>query len=404
VEVEERLLAELEESVRLRLMSDVPLGAMLSGGLDSSLVVALMARNMAEPVKTFSVGFAEDHTSELADARLVSEVLGTDHHELELSVSDAAIDLDRLAWYLDEPLADLSALGFLALSELAAQHVTVALSGQGADELLGGYAKHQAASLAGTWQRIPGPARALSTSIASRGPRRIRRAVRTLSASGTVDRLLAMSGKLDVGLRSRLYAGPLAELDGDAARRAIAARLDGFPDDPLPATLYVDAQLALVDDMLHYFDRASMAHSLEVRVPFLDHRFVEYCATIPGSLKVRRLTTKYVLKRAARGLVPDRIIDKPKIGFFAGSVDRWFAAQAGGVIADYLLAESPCYADFLHRATVSELVASHEDGSDRSNGRLLLSLLMLEVWLSSFLPQALTPMANNAEPAAAVSA
>ncbi len=173
-----------------------------------------------------------------------------------------------------------------------------------------------------------------------------------------------------------------------AARRAVAARLNGVPDDPLPATLYIDAQLALVDDMLHYFDRASMAHSLEVRVPFLDHHLVEYCATIPADLKVRRLTTKYVLKQAARGLIPDRIIDKPKIGFFAASVDRWFSAQTNGVIADYLLAPAPRYAEFIDRGTVARLVARHADGSDVSHGRLLLSLLMLEVWLAEYLPRA----------------
>ena len=134
----EGLLAELEESVRLRLMSDVPLGAMLSGGIDSSLIVALMARHTSGPVKTFSVGFVEDDLNELADAREVAQRFGTDHHELEFSRADAELDLPRLAWFLDEPLADLSSIGFLALSELASRHVTVALSGQGADELLGG--------------------------------------------------------------------------------------------------------------------------------------------------------------------------------------------------------------------------------------------------------------------------
>ncbi|HZB86009.1 MAG TPA: asparagine synthase (glutamine-hydrolyzing), partial [Gaiellaceae bacterium] len=384
------LLAELEDAVRSRLMSDVPLGAMLSGGIDSSLVVALMARNMSEPVKTFSVGFAEDgDKNELADARLVASAMGADHHELELSVSESAVDLETLVWQLDEPLADLSSLGFSALSELASRHVTVALSGQGADELLGGYAKHKAAAAAAVWKRVPRPARAAATALARRGPGRFGRVARTLAAPGSVDRLLAMSGRLDDNMRARLLRGPLADLDGQAARRAVAARLAGFPDDPLPATLYIDAQLALVDDMLHYFDRASMAHSLEVRVPFLDHHLVQYCATIPSSLKVRRFTTKYVLREAARGLIPDRIIDKPKIGFFAASVDRWFVAQAEGMIADHLLAPAPRYAEFLERDTVADLLRRHADGSDRTNGRLLLAILMLEVWLSSFLPRAI---------------
>ena len=159
-EARERLLAGLEESVQLRLMSDVPLGAMLSGGIDSSVIVALMASQMSEPVKTFSIGFAEaGEANELADARFVAKHFGTDHHELELSYAEETVDLAELVWHLDEPLADLSSLGFLALSQLAATEVTVALSGQGADELLGGYRKHRAAAIAAAWKRLPGPLR-----------------------------------------------------------------------------------------------------------------------------------------------------------------------------------------------------------------------------------------------------
>ena len=169
----------------------------------------------------------------------------------------------------------------------------------------------------------------------------------------------------------------------------MADRLGGLADAPLPATLYIDAQLALVDDMLHYFDRASMAHSLEVRVPFLDHRVVEYCAGIPAELKVRRLTTKYLLKRASRGILPDRIIDKRKIGFFAASVDGWFRDQADGAIAEYFLAPQPRYAELLDPQVVRDLVRRHAETPNRTDARLLLAILMLEVWLSSFLPRAL---------------
>jgi asparagine synthase (glutamine-hydrolysing) len=385
------LLDRLEEAVRLQLMSDVPLGAMLSGGLDSSLIVALMARNMAEPVRTFSVGFVEDGgRNELADARLVASRFGTDHHELQLSNADRQVDMAELVWFLDEPLADLSSLGFLALSQLAARHVTVALSGQGADELLGGYAKHQAAAAAAAFRRIPAWLRRAATATAALGPPRLRRAARTLGARGTVDRLLAMSGQVEPALRRRLFRGPLLETDGGAARRAVEARLGQVADDPLPATLYVDAQLALVDDMLHYFDRASMAHSLEVRVPFLDHHLVEFCATIPAGLKVRRGATKYLLKEVSRDLLPARIIDKPKVGFFAASVDGWFSAQADGVVADALLTSSPRCAEFVDRAELETLVRAHAAGAERSHGRLLLAILMLEIWLTSFLPRART--------------
>jgi asparagine synthase (glutamine-hydrolysing) len=400
-EYQEQLLALLDESVRLRLMSDVPLGAMLSGGLDSSLIVALMARHMQEPVKTFSVGFVEDGAgNELADAREVSRVFGTDHHELELSFSEQTVDLEDLVWYLDEPLADLSSLGFLALSQLAAQHVTVALSGQGADELLGGYRKYKAASIAAAWLRLPGVLRSTALQAAKLAPSRLSRQVGTLAARDPVERQLAMSGRLDESLRASLVRGPLSELDGRAGRDAIAAHAVGLTDEPLPSTLYLDAKLALVDDMLHYFDRASMAYSLEVRVPFLDHELVEFCATIPADLKVRRLTTKHVLREAARGIVPDAVIDKRKIGFFSEAIDDWFRAQTRGVVGDYLLGPSPRYGELLDREGVGRLVAQHASGDDTRHGRLLLAVLMLEIWLTSFLPRALEPAPADATPVA----
>jgi asparagine synthase (glutamine-hydrolysing) len=389
-EYRELLVEKLDESVRLRLMSDVPLGAMLSGGLDSSLVVALMARHMSEPVKTFSVGFAEaGQENELEDARRVAELFGTDHHELELSFAKDTVELDELVWHMDEPLADLSALGFLALSELAARDVTVALSGQGADELFGGYTKHRAAALVGAWQALPAPLGRLGARAALRAPGRLRRAGQTLAAADPVDRLLAMSGRVDGGLRRRLYLAPLAALDRDSARDAVAVRLGGVTGDPLPVTLFLDAQLALVDDMLHYFDRASMAHSLEVRVPFLDHEFVEYCAQIPANLKVRGLTTKYILKEAARGLVPKQAIEKRKVGFFRGSVGDWFEAQATRSIDQYLLRPDPCTSAFLDQDEVRRMVRRQVDEGVQDDRHLLLGILMLEIWLASYVPRAL---------------
>jgi asparagine synthase (glutamine-hydrolysing) len=266
--------------------------------------------------------------------------------------------------------------------------VTVALSGQGADELLGGYRKHRAAALAGHWRHVPQPIRGAGNALLARRSG-LERASRALRAGDAASRLLAMSENVGPDLRRRLVRGPLAELDGGAAFRTITSRLGRVADDPLPATLYLDGQLGLVDDMLHYFDRASMAHSLEVRVPFLDHHVVEYCATIPSRYKVRRLDTKHVLKRAVRGLVPDRIIDKPKIGFFNSAVDDWFRAQTSGAISDYLLSPDPRYAEIIDRREVERLVKGHAAGTDTGNGYALLSILMLEVWLSSYLPRSL---------------
>jgi asparagine synthase (glutamine-hydrolysing) len=394
----EGLLEVLEEAVRLRLMSDVPLGAMLSGGLDSSLIVALMARHMSEPVKTFSVGFAEDREfSELADARYVSSVFGTEHHDLELSFLDDSLDLGELVWWLDEPLADLSALGFEAISQVAARHVTVALSGQGADELLGGYRKHRAASLVGTWQKLPAPLAQAGVAIALKGPRRFHRAARTLGAPDPASRLIEMSGRLGGGLRESLYRGPLQEKQGAAALDAILHVLAGTPDQPLPATLQIDAQLALPDLMLHYFDRTSMAHSLEVRVPFIDHHVVEYCARIPADLKVRRLQTKYVLKRAAEGVVPGRIIHKRKLGFFRGSTQTWLQTQLRNAVPELLGADLRC-GEFLDTNLVHRLGMAHRDGTDFSNGQLLTAILMLETWLRTYVPRAVAPPRGRRDP------
>jgi len=398
-EYAEGLLAVLEESVRLRLMSDVPLGAMLSGGLDSSLIVALMARNMSEPVKTFSVGFAEDgDLSELGDARYVSSVFGTDHHDLELSFRDDALDLSELVWWLDEPLADLSALGFEAISQVAARHVTVALSGQGADELLGGYTKHRAASLVGAWQNLPAPLGRAGAAIALRGPSRFHRAARTLAAPEPVARLIEMSGRLGGDLRQSLYRGSLTGKRGDAALDAIRYALGGASDEPLPATLHIDAQLALPDLMLHYFDRTSMAHSLEVRVPFIDHHVVEYCARIPADLKVRRLQTKYLLKRAADGLIPAKIIHKRKLGFFRGSTQNWLQTQLRNAVPELLETDLRC-GEFIDTKLVHNLAIAHRDGTDFSNGQLLTSILMLETWLRTYVPRAVAAPSGGRDPA-----
>jgi asparagine synthase (glutamine-hydrolysing) len=387
-ECAEGLLEVLDEAVRLRLMSDVPVGAMLSGGLDSSLIVALMARNSASPVKTFSVGFVgAGEANELPDARLVADALGTEHHELELPVDEVVTDLPDLLWHLDEPLADLSSLGFLHLSGLAANHVTVALSGQGADELLAGYPKHQAAALCTTWDRVPKALRRPARVIGRRGGGQARRLLDAFDAPDPTTRLLAMSGLLGAN-RSRLARGPLAELDGGAARRAVAAHAAERSGDPLAMTLYLDTQLALVDDMLHYFDRASMARSLEVRVPFLDTAVVEFCARIPGQFKVRRLVRKHVLKRAARGLIPDRVIDKPKVGFFANSVEHWLKSQTDHAVAAWVLGNDHRYAEFLDPVEVNALAQRYLSSPNRTDGRLVLSILMLEVWLQTYLPRA----------------
>jgi asparagine synthase (glutamine-hydrolysing) len=368
----EELLQKLREAVHLRLMSDVPLGAMLSGGLDSSLVVALMAEELTEPVKTFSVGFREDAGSELHDARTIASLFGTDHHELELSFLDDTVDLPELVWHLDEPVADLSALGLLALSQLARQHVTVALSGQGADELFAGYERYRHAELVRRWRKVPDRCKPPARALLRMGPKNARRAAEFFSATGPVDLLLALNGRDRASVDAVVPGG----LTG-ATARILTARFPDVPDtDPVSAMLFLDAQLALPDDMLHYFDRTSMAHSLEVRVPFLDHELVEWAATVPSELKVRGQRTKHVLKEAASQLLPATIVDKPKIGFFNRSLNMWFERQAPQLVATHLSDGSPKVGGLVDLDTVRR----HATGSPEER-RVAFRVLILELWL-----------------------
>lgn len=386
----EIVLAKLDESVEMRLMSDVPLGAMLSGGLDSSLIVALMARHMRDPVQTFAVGFAGED-SELPDAALVADALGADHHALEVRLRSDPEVLAQLVWHLDEPLADLSSLGFLALSELASRHVTVALTGQGADELFGGYRKHRVASLAERWGQMPRLLRTGGAAALRRAPGRAGRLVDALQASDPAQRLLVASRLVHQDVRDDLFAGALAA-HADAAEAVLRGRMADAPGAaPLEAALYLDARLGLVDDMLTYFDRASMACSLEVRVPFLDHELVELCAQIPTSHKVHRLQGKHVLRIAARDHVPASVLTKRKRGFFNESVGSWVGAAGGALVDRLLLAPQPAYAAVCDRASVARVVREWRAGRS-GHADLLLALVMLELWLGEYLPRATNPV------------
>jgi asparagine synthase (glutamine-hydrolysing) len=384
----EEFLELLDDAVRTRLMSDVPLGAMLSGGLDSSVVVALMARHMDRPVETFSVGFAGAADNELSSARDVAAALGAEHHELELSLADP-VDLDALIWSLDEPVADLGSVGFAALSALTAEHVTVALTGQGADELLAGYDRYRQIALIDRWAGAPIGLRRIAASVGRFSPERVRRGMATAAAADPVLAALAARSEWLETVRNRSAMGPLSSVSPSLLDGEIASLVSESGSRGVERALMLDAQLSLVDDMLHYFDRTSMAHSLEVRVPFLDHRLVEFCATIPTTLKVDKQSTKRILRMAARGLVPEFVIDRPKVGFLSSAVDEWFQRQVHGFVGELLLDPDARCTEFLERSEVARLVGSP---TDHRRSKLLLTLLMLELWLSTYLPRATRPL------------
>ncbi len=380
----ERLLEQLRASVRARMVADVPVGAMLSGGLDSSLITALMAEAASGPVRTFAIGFAEDgEANELADARQVAARLGTEHHELLTSASDHPDLLDEAAWHLEEPIADLSQLGMLLLSRLARESVTVALCGQGADELLGGYRKHQIARLADVVARAPGPAAAALGTLGRRAEpgSTLARGLAALSTEDPAQRLLAMSRVVAAHEWSDLLVGELTPRPDTEATIARSAAVHAEPRarTALAQTLHMDTHLALVDNMLLYFDKMSMAASLEVRVPFLDHDVVAFCTALGDDRKVWRRHRKELLKRASAGLVDEAIIRKPKRGFFHAALGAWLRTHRDDLFTDVLLDARTRERGQFAPAAVRRLVAQAGQDGKKADQRLFC-LLLLEQW------------------------
>jgi asparagine synthase (glutamine-hydrolysing) len=391
----DRLLELLRSATRARMVSDVPLGVMLSGGLDSSLIAALMTELSDRPLQTFSIGFAEDAAAnELAEARHVARCLGTDHHELETSALDHPDLLDEALLRMEEPIADLSCVGLLLLSRLARETVTVTLSGQGADELLGGYRKHQIAHAADLLGRVP-PARAAVALAARLGaPESTRaRGLRALATTDPVERMLAMSRVLQPRERAALLRPELLR-ETDVAE-PVRAHADLAGHSALTQTLYLDTRLALVDKLLLYFDKMSMATSLEVRVPFMDHDVVSFCLALPDSRKVRLGNRKELLKRVARGLVDDKIVDRRKRGFFRSALGAWLNAQQDGVLAETLLDPRTVDRGLFRDAEVKRLLEVAGKGDIKADERLFC-VFLLERWMREWVDATPAPPAVRA--------
>lgn len=384
-EDQERLLELLRDAVRMRMASDVPLGVMLSGGLDSSLIAALMTE-AAGRVSTFSIGFREDaDANELAWARRTATRLGAEHHELITSVSDHEDLLDDALWHLEEPIVDLSFLGFWLLSRLARESVTVALCGQAADELLGGYHKHLAARASGLAASWPSGLRRAAARVACVPDERARRTrfAAAITAEDDIDRLLAMSRVVTPTLRSELRGPALPEQDpAPLLRSSIAAAAGPIPDGTrLGRMLALDLRLALPDLMFMYFDKMSMAASLEVRVPFADHELVSFCLALPDDRRIRRLRGKEILRRVSSDLVEQAIIDRPKRGFFRSASASWLEHRRPSVI-DTLLSERCRERGVLNPGVVERWL--DRPGRGGRTGEPLLAAFLLERWHQTF--------------------
>lgn len=373
-EWEERLIAALRTSVRRRLMADVPLGAFLSGGIDSSTIVALMAQEATGAVKTFSIGFLEGSFDESEPARRVATLLGTRHHEQILSADRCLELVPRLPEVLDEPLGDASIVPTWLLCQSARREVTVALSGEGGDELLAGYPTYAAAHLAEALRRIPRPLLRAGQAAAGRLPV----STRNWSLDFRIKRFLGRAED-PPEQRNVLWVGSFSpEEKADLYGPAMQGRTATFePLAPLlrpgldltNRLLFADLHLYLADDLLTKVDRASMAVSLEARVPFLDHQVVELMARVPPELKLRGMTTKHLLKQATRHLLPADIRLRPKKGFGIPVAD-WLKGPLRPWLEDLVRPEEVARDGLFRPEGVRRLVDEHMAG--RADHRKLL--------------------------------
>ncbi len=377
----DRTLEILDEAVRIRLESEVPLGAFLSGGTDSSVVVALMARHSGERVKTFSIGFEERDYNELPYARRVAEHFGTDHHE-ELVRPDAERDVLALVRQFDEPFADSSMIPTYYVSRAARRHVTVALSGDGGDELFAGYRRYVDDANVMIANRIPAALRnALLRPFAAALPPGTRGIDRIRDMIGSPDEqyLRRVTHGLSSSTREIFADELLSRVQFTDPAHVARPFLDAIrATDALSRRQYLDTHTYLPGDILTKVDRASMMVSLEARAPLLDHVLAEFAATIPTDLRMKGMTTKYLLKKVAERLMPAELVYRPKMGFGV-PVAYWLKKEWAAHVDDLVTGERAVARGTFRPEFLRRIVAEHRSGK-RDNSGMLWTLMMLELW------------------------
>ncbi len=377
-----RLRHLLVDTVAAHQISDVPVGAFLSGGIDSSAVVALMAQHSSTRVKTFSVGFHEGGFDEHAYARKVAARFGTEHHEIVLEPS-VVPNVQDLVWYLDEPFGDTSAIATYVVSKLAATQVKVVLTGDGGDELFAGYDKYVVEGRERRYDRVPQRLRRLTSAVSAAMPEGVRgrRFLRHLALDGSRRYLdastLVSADELPSLFRDEAFA-EMKPYDPWAASLAYLER----GSDWVSTLQYRDLHTYLPLDILTKVDRMTMAHSIEARPPLLDHHLVEFAATVPSHLRLHDGTTKYLFKRAMRGLLPADIIDRPKRGF-AVPLAGWFRGQLAGFARDILLSDTTRQRQYFNTDYLERLIDRHMQGRDLD--LQLWTTMSFELWCRQFL-------------------
>lgn len=375
-----RLREKFDEAVRIRMIADVPLGAFLSGGIDSSSVVASMARASSEPVRTFSIGFEESAYNELEYAALVARQYRTDHHEIV--VRPDAVDLvSRLVRHFDEPFGDSSAIPTFIVSEFAARYVKVALSGDGGDELFAGYDRFRAVEKLRKLDRLPQAFRAFLAWTAKRLPYAAygKNYLHMVSRSSALERYFESNFAPWLLRNALLQPEWMLPADGAYIQRALADFLLPADAGLLSQVLYFETTQNLPGDMLMKVDRMSMANSLEVRCPVLDHELAEFAASIPHDWKIRGGRGKYIFLRALGDRLPEQVLNRPKMGF-AVPLRLWFQRPLRAFLRDHLNSRRFAGRGMVSPAFLGQMLAEHESGR-RDNSHWLWSLLVLELWL-----------------------
>ncbi len=394
-QLEEELLARFEEAVRLRLISDVPLGAFLSGGIDSSAVVAFMSRLINKPVKTFSIGFDEKAYNELAYARIVAERFKTEHTEFRVKPNAVEI-LPKLVWHYNEPYADASAIPTYYVSNLAREYVTVALNGDAGDENFAGYGRYVANEFS---RRYKGLTPFLCNrafqgilKIMPHGKRPdsflwiLKRFVEELPKPPEI-RNLGWLCHFDQDNKEKLYTEDFKAQMGriDSSELLLDKYREADADNFLDSTLYTDVMMYLPDDLLVKVDIASMANSLEARSPFLDHIFMEFVAKIPAELKLKGKMTKVIFKKALRNVLPHQILKRPKMGF-AVPIDYWLRNELKPMAHDLLLGQRHLKRGYFEKSFIEKMLNEHCSGQWNWHYQIW-NLLMLELWHRTFIDQ-----------------
>jgi asparagine synthase (glutamine-hydrolysing) len=388
-EAAEEFTSRFAEAVSLHLMSDVPVGVLLSGGLDSSSVVATMKQVSSARVQTFTAGFgAARSTNELSDARAVADHFTTDHHEVMVSM-DAVELLPKLVWHFDEPVADAAALPTYMLCRFARRTVPVILTGEGADEVLAGYPRYAWFVMAKRLQRALPPAarrRLLSMARLIPIPRRYAKAVGDILSDRTdLERHLGWVGNFEPTLKRQLFSPDLLCVANDDGIGFVAAHFNGHDRQPsrvLHSLLALDMHTWLVDDVLTKVDKMSMAASVEARVPFLDHELVEWTAALPVDVKLRHLHGKRLLRHAMRGTLPLHTRRRRKQAFVVPT-DQWFRGELRDFAGDVLLGRRLRERGWFNAGRLHTLLEDHWAGAN--HGQALWSLLCLELWARTFL-------------------